>query len=72
MPVARTVRTLQPAGSSTSCRSGPVPSTTYRERAPRVTAPEPEPFRVDRPFLFYVLDDPTGAILFEGRIVDPR
>jgi serine protease inhibitor len=34
--------------------------------------PNPEPFRVDRPFLFYILDYATGAILFQGRIVDPR
>jgi serpin B len=32
----------------------------------------PEPFRVDHPFLFYLVDDATGAILFEGRIADPR
>ena len=32
----------------------------------------PEPFRVDRPFLFYLVDDATGAILFQGRISDPR
>jgi serpin B len=29
-------------------------------------------FRVDRPFLFYLVDDTTGAILFQGRVVDPR
>jgi serpin B len=32
----------------------------------------PEPFRVDHPFLFYLVDDTTGGILFEGRIADPR
>ncbi len=31
-----------------------------------------EPFVVDRPFLFYIADVTTGAILFEGRISDPR
>jgi serpin B len=39
-----------------------------------VSAPprQPEVLRVDRPFLFYIIDDVTGAILFQGRIVDPR
>lgn len=31
-----------------------------------------QPFRVDRPFMFAVVDDETDAILFEGLIVDPR
>ena len=29
-------------------------------------------FLVDRPFLYYVVDHATGAILFQGRVVDPR
>jgi serpin B len=38
------------------------------------SAPPPiqDNFRVDRPFLFYLVDDATGAILFQGRVVDPR
>jgi serpin B len=32
----------------------------------------PPGFHVTRPFLFYVIDDTTSAILFQGRIVDPR
>jgi serpin B len=33
---------------------------------------QPEPFRVDRPFLFAIVDRATGAVLFAGRISDPR
>ncbi len=33
---------------------------------------QPEAFKVDHPFLFYLVDDTTGAILFQGRISDPR
>ncbi|RKE73961.1 serpin family protein [Pseudorhodoplanes sinuspersici] len=31
-----------------------------------------ERFQIDRPFLFFITDDKTGAILFEGRVSDPR
>ena len=34
--------------------------------------PKIETFEIDRPFLFVISDDATGAILFQGRIVDPR
>jgi serpin B len=34
--------------------------------------PPSETFRVDRPFLFAIIDDATGAVLFEGRVADPR
>jgi len=34
--------------------------------------PPPASFRVDHPFLFYLVDDTTGAILFQGRVTDPR
>ena len=39
---------------------------------PREQPPPPEPFHVDRPFLFAIIDDATGAVLFQGRVVDPR
>jgi serpin B len=41
-------------------------------RTTSMPAPTPVSFRVDRPFLFYLVDDTTGAILFQGRVADPR
>jgi serpin B len=39
----------------------------------RAMAPGPiERFTVDRPFMFLITDDSTGAILFAGRVSDPR
>ncbi|MGB8217915.1 MAG: serpin family protein [Candidatus Methanoperedens sp.] len=32
---------------------------------------EPKEFRADHPFLFFIIDKPTGAILFMGRVADP-
>ena len=31
-----------------------------------------ETFRIDHPFLFALMDDASGAILFQGRITDPK
>ena len=43
-----------------------------RSMALPAPAPAPVPFRVDHPFLFYLVEDSSGAILFQGRIADPR
>ena len=34
-------------------------------------APAPKRLAIDRPFLFVVRDDATGAALFTGRVEDP-
>lgn len=36
------------------------------------SAPVFEPLHIDRPFLFFIMDDATGAVLFVGRMADPR
>ena len=35
------------------------------------SAPEPVTLTVDRPFLFWIRDVPTGEVLFMGRVGDP-
>jgi serpin B len=37
----------------------------------KAAAVDPLNLVVDRPFLFFVRDEPTGAILFMGRVTDP-
>ncbi|WP_158658817.1 serpin family protein [Methylocystis bryophila] len=34
--------------------------------------PLPKPFYVDHPFLFFIVDRKSGAMLFEGRIEELR
>ncbi|MEL6890923.1 MAG: serpin family protein [Actinomycetota bacterium] len=34
-------------------------------------AAEPVVLTVDRPFLYWIVDEPTGAVLFLGRVLDP-
>jgi serpin B len=33
---------------------------------------EPKVFRADHPFLYFIVDKKSGAILFMGRMSDPR
>ena len=42
------------------------------DTAMAVEAPEPVEIALDRPFLLAIRDRDTGAILFLGRVVDPR
>jgi serpin B len=49
-----------------------VTAITFRFTGGTMGVGQLEAFRVDRPFLFYVVDDATDAVVFQGRIVDPR
>ena len=35
------------------------------------SAPEPVAMTIDRPYLFWIVDEPTGAVLFLGQVLDP-
>ena len=34
--------------------------------------PEPKVFKADHPFLFFITDRDTRAVLFSGRVLDPN
>ena len=40
--------------------------------APTAMPVAPTPFVVDQPFIYMIRDTPTGALVFVGRVVDPR
>lgn len=62
--------TIEVAEEGTEASGATAVEMSRKSIAPK--RPTPVPFVVDRPFLFYVVDDASGAILFQGRIVDPR
>jgi leukocyte elastase inhibitor len=66
--VHRAVIDVMEDGTEAAAATAVVMITRSGPRRPQ----DPEPFRVDRPFLFSIVDRATGAVLFAGRITDPR
>ena len=52
------------AAAATAVSDGP--------SAPVRPSPEPKVFKADHPFLFFIRDRKTNAVLFSGRVLDPR
>jgi serpin B len=46
-------------------------ASTGVEMATRSMSPSPEVFKADHPFLFLIRHNPTGTLLFMGRVTDP-
>lgn len=63
----RAVIDVMEAGTEAAAATGVVMAVSAVRRPE-----EPVTFRVDHPFLFALVDDESGAILFQGRIADPR
>jgi serpin B len=57
---------LDEAGTEAAAATGIVMGV----RGARPSPPIPQ-FRADRPFLFAIQHDPTGTLLFVGRLMDP-
>jgi serpin B len=60
---------IEVAEESTEAAAGTAVGMRSAAIAPPIA---PVSFRVDHPFLFYLIEDTSGAILFEGRVADPR
>ena len=41
-------------------------------RRRRYRRPKPKVFKADHPFLFFIRDRKTNAVLFSGRVLDPK
>ena len=61
---------IEVSEESTEAAAATAVGITITSAAPKPV--EPLQFRVDRPFFYYLVDDRTGAVLFQGRVVDPR
>jgi serpin B len=62
---------IEAAEESTEAAAATAVAVEAASAAPH-PVPPPLQFRADHPFLFYLVDDTTGAILFQGRVADPR
>jgi serpin B len=65
----RTVIEVMEEGTEAAAATAAVFFSAAAMKPPRPE--QPELFRADHPFLFFMTDRATGAVLFEGRIVDP-
>jgi serpin B len=70
--VPLTIAFVKHAADITVDEGGTVAATATVVGVTPVSAPPPPvPFKADRPFLFFLRDDRTGAVLFAGRLTQP-